>query len=162
MENVSWGSSIYMSEKFDAINDYLYDNFSIRRLSSSKLFVYVDDSPSVDAKGNKIAVWKCFKCICGRDIDGRETCPVKFLYKYNYNHCYEAFQSEHEHTASSSSGSCKKRKLTELPENVQNALVSMVASGSQPANIVNCMKHSSLEIQKKYFPEEIFKVTIVF
>jgi hypothetical protein len=161
MENVNWRSSIFMSDNFDAVNAYLYDNFSIRRLSSSRLCVYIDDSPSVDAKGNKIKVWKCFKCICGRTDDGKDLCPVKFLYKYNDNHCFEAFQSEGEHTASSSSGSnCRKRKLTELPESAQNALVSMVASGSQPANIVGFMKHNSLEIQKKFIPEAILKVII--
>jgi hypothetical protein len=162
MEKNNWGPSIFKSDYFDAVNAYLYDNFSIRWLSSSRLCVYVDDSPSVDAKGNKISVWKCFRCICGRDIDGGETCPVKFLYKYNDNHCFEAFQSEGEHTASSSSGSCKKRKLTELPENVQNAFVSMVVSGGQPANMVDCIKHKSLKIQKEYFPEEIYQVIIVF
>lgn len=161
MENVNWGSSIFMSENFDAVNAYLYENFSIRWSSSSRLRVYVDDSLSVDGKGNSISVWKCFKCICGRNIDGEVACPVKFLYKYNDNHCYEAFQSEGVHSASSLSGSSKKRKLTELPENVQNAFVSMVASGSQPANIVNFMLNKPLDRQKKIFPEAIYKVIIV-
>ena len=161
MENVKWGPSIFIHENFDAVNAYLRENFCIRWLSSSRLCVYVDDSLSVDAKGNKISVWKCFKCICGRTDDGKDLCPVKFLNKYNDNHCFEAFQSEGEHTASSSSGSCQKRKLTELPENVQNAFVSLVLSGSQPANIVNCMKHKSRKNQKEYFPEEIYQVIIV-
>jgi hypothetical protein len=162
MENVNWGSSIFTSDNFDSVDAYLHEKYCIRHLSCSKLHVYVDDSPSVDAKGNYIKVWKCFRCICGRTDDGKDLCPVKFLYKYNDNHCFETFQSEGEHTASSSSGSCKKRKLTELPENVQNAFVSMVVSGGQPANMVDCIKHKSLKIQKEYFPEEIYQVIILF
>ena len=125
------------------------------------LCVYVDNSPSVDANGNGniIKVWKSFKCICGRDIDGEEACPVKFLYKYNcIQICYEAFQSEGVHITS---GSNKKRKLSELPKNVQNAFVAMVATGSQPANIVRAMIHKPLHLQKELFPEAIYQVIIV-
>jgi len=161
MENVNWGSSIFSSHNVDDVIAFLNKIFSIRRLYSSKLCVYVDDSPSVDAKGNSIKVWKSYRCICARTDDGKDLCPVKYLYIYNENHGYQAFQSDAVHYESSSSNSnCRKRKLTELPESARNVLVSMVASGSQPANIVGFMKHNSLEIQRQFIPEEILKVII--
>jgi len=162
MENVNWGLSIFTTNNFDSVDSHLHENYCIRHLSCSKLHIHVNDSPSIDAKGKYIKVWKCYRCICARTNDGKDLCPVKYLYKYDENHGYQAFQSDAVHYESSSSNSnCRKRKILELPESARNALVSMVASGGQPANIVKSMKHSSLENQKKFIPEAILKVIYI-
>ena len=163
MESTNWGSPIFHSKNFDEVNAHLYEKYSIRRLSSSKSCVYVDDSPSFDANGKQIKLWKSYRCICGRTNDHKELCPVKYLYKYEENYGYQAFQSDavHYESSSSSNSNCRKRKIFELPENVQNAVVSMVLTGSQPANIVNFMLNKPLDRQKKIFPEAIYKVIIV-
>jgi len=138
---------------------YIANNYTVRVQTYSRANVSSEGSLTVDAKGYPISKWKTYNCICGGcGDDNTNLCPVKFMYKY-VDEKYHVCQSDGVHaSACSSIDSRPKRKLSELPDGVQNVIVSMVCSGSQPANIVNAMRHSTLDQQREIFPDDIFTV----
>ena len=145
MESASWGSPLFTAENAASAEAYICERYSVRSHSYSRAVV-------MDSNGQAISRWRMYSCIC---VSRRQTCNVKFMYKYTMEKEYQVFQSEGEHAILNLG---QKRKLTECSDGFQNALVAMVSSGSQPGNIVDFMRHKSLEVQRSIFPNEIYAV----
>ena len=147
MESAYWGSPLFTAESAASAETYISRMFPVRYHSNSRINV----SSEVDTKGKGINIWKTYSCIC---VGRRQTCNVKFMYKYTMDKEYQVFQSEGEHAILNLG---QKRKLTECSDGFQNALVAMVSSGSQSGNIVDFMRHTSL-VQRSIFPNEMYAV----